>query len=252
VHNAGVIDDHPLKAVVWDFDGTMADTRQRNLSVNRRIVGEMTGRDWRDIAALSSVEAYDAAWNRVGNWQELYTEAFGLTPEQVELAAQRWAPYQLGDDTHVPLFDGIERTLKRIGRLPQAIVSQNDRTIIEQVLKQAEIDRYFTAIVGYAEVPIDRQKPAPDGLFRALDIVGVEEPASILYVGDHEGDIRCAANANRDLVAMGHELWFISVAAHFLDGKNGTGWSVQPDHRVNHPEQIVQLVDRLAVSPPDG
>ena len=107
-HNDGVVTRFPLKAVIWDFDGTLADTRKRNLNVNRRIVEDTTGRSWTDVAGLSSVEAYSAAWNRVSNWQELYYSAFGLNEEQCAQAALKWAPYQLDDATPVPLFDGLE------------------------------------------------------------------------------------------------------------------------------------------------
>ena len=248
---APMLPHHPLKAVLWDFDGTVADTRRKNLSVNRRIVQEMTGTPWQDLAGLSSVEAYDAAWSRVRNWQELYTSAFGLTDDQCRLAVQRWAPYQLADRTQVPLFDGVAATLDRLGHLPQAVVSQNDRAIIEQVLKDSGVNRYFSAIVGYAEVPLDRQKPAPDCLLRALDILGLEEPATVLYIGDHEADARCAANANRDLLAVGHEIWFRSVAAHFLDGEAGHAWSVRPDYRVDRPDEIVEIVESLTGTDPD-
>lgn len=247
MHNDHVLNDYPLKAVLWDFDGTLADTLQRNLSVNRRIVEEVTGRSWRDVAALTSVEAYVAAWNRVSNWQELYTRAFGLSNEQCAEAAQRWAPYQLDDQTRVPLFDGIGAVLEKLRRFPQAIVSQNERATISQILSADNADHFFTAIVGFAEVPIDRQKPAPDGIFNALDILGIEEPASALLIGDHETDIVCAANANRDLTAMGRDLRIVSVAAHYLNGGASHAWSVVPDHRVYHPEEIGQLADLLCV-----
>jgi len=249
---APMLPNHPLKAIIWDFDGTLADTRRRNLSVNRRIVQEMTGRRWQDVAGLASVEAYDAAWMRVGNWQELYTSAFGLEPDQCEEAAHRWAPYQLDDRVEVPLFEGIDEVLGELKDFPQAVVSQNDRAIIAQVLADNRVDHYFTAIVGYAEVPIDRQKPAPDGLLRALDILGIEEPATALYIGDHVSDVICASNANRDLLAMGHELWFRTVAAHFLDRRDGAGWEVAPDHRIFRPAEIGQLIADLPVVHPDG
>jgi len=242
-----VLTNHPLKAIFWDFDGTLADTRRRNLSVNRRIVEDVTGRAWREVAALTSVEAYVAAWSRVSNWQELYTSAFGLTDEECATAAQRWAVFQLDDPTPVPLLEGIAETLERLRRLPQAVVSQNERATIAQILKENRVDHYFTAIVGYAEVPFDRQKPAPDGLLSALDIVGIEEPATALYIGDHETDILCAANTNRDLVAVGREFRFRSVAALYLDGTNHADWSVAPDHRVYSPSEIPQLVDHLCV-----
>ncbi len=106
----------------------------------------------------------------------------------------------------MPLLDGIEDTLEHLRQLPQAVVSQNERATIARILKDNRVDHYFTAIVGYAEVPLDRQKPAPDGLLNALDIIGIEEPATALYIGDHETDILCAVNTNRDLVAMGRDL----------------------------------------------
>ena len=119
--------------------------------------------------------------------------------------------------------------------------------IIAQTLSATQTDHHFTAIVGYAEVPLDRQKPAPDGLLAALDILGIEEPASALYIGDHETDIICAANANRDLVAMGRDYCFVSVAAHYLNGSDSANWAVAPDYRVYRPSEISQLVNRLCV-----
>jgi beta-phosphoglucomutase-like phosphatase (HAD superfamily) len=239
---------HPLKAVLWDFDGTMADTRRRNLNVNRRIFGEITGRRWQEVAALTSAEAYLAAWNRVRNWRELYTSAFGLTDDQCARAARMWAPCQIEDSTPVPLFDGVEEALDDLRLLPQAVVSQNDRTIIERILKDAGVAHFFAAIIGYAEVRPDRQKPAPDGLLQALDILGIEEPASALSIGDHETDTLCAVNANRDLVAMGRDLRVISVAAGFVDGNSSAEWSVAPDCRVDRPGDLRQLVRRYSVN----
>jgi HAD superfamily hydrolase (TIGR01549 family) len=249
---AAMLPTHPLKAIVWDFDGTLADTHARNLNVNRRIVEEMTGRRWQEVAALSSVEAYAAAWSRVRNWQELYTTVLGLAPEQCAKAAQRWAPYQLDDPTPTPLFPGIAETLHELRTFPQAVVSQNDRAIIAHTLAEAGVDHYFSALVGYAEVPIDRQKPAPDGLLRALEILGIEEPATALYIGDHEADALCAHNANRDLLALGHELWFRSIAASFDGGPEPTSWTAAPHHRVEAPHEIWQLVAALCGSRRDG
>jgi HAD superfamily hydrolase (TIGR01549 family) len=247
-----MIPNHPIKAILWDFDGTLADTRRRNLSVNRRIVEEITGQQWQDIPALTSVEAYLAAWERVSNWQELYAEVFGLTLPQWQSAAQKWAPYQLDDTTPVPLFPGIEETLTQLKSFPQAVVSQNERTIIAQVLEDNGVAHYFSALVGYAEVPLDRQKPAPDGLFRALDILGIEEPASALYIGDHETDMLCAANANRDLAAMGHEFRFRSVAIQHHGRCGVTRWRTLPDHQCGRPDEIRQLIESLCVQETNG
>ena len=46
----------PTCAIVWDFDGTLVDSRHRNLSVNRSIIGELTGRSWREFEALYTID----------------------------------------------------------------------------------------------------------------------------------------------------------------------------------------------------
>jgi len=249
---AAMIPNHPIKAILWDFDGTLADTRHRNLSVNRRIFEEITERPWQDIPALTSVEAYLAAWERVSNWQELYAEVFGLSSSQWQSASLKWAPYQLDDTTPVPLFPGTEETLKKLRKYPQAVVSQNERTIIAQILEDNGVAQFFSAMVGYAEVPMDRQKPAPDGLFGALDILGIEEPACALYIGDHETDMLCAANANRDLAAMGRELWFRSIAIQHHRQGSVIRWNTAPDHQVGHPDEIRQLINSFCVQETNG
>ena len=134
----------------------------------------------------------------------------------------------------------------------QAVVSQNDRTIIARILNAAGVDHYFTAIVGYAEVPLNRQKPAPHGLLRTIDDLGISTPASVLFVGDHETDVLCAINANNEFRTIGRNLSVISVAAHFLNENDSTSWTAAPDHRVYHPRDIAQLVRQLHVEEDNG
>ena len=65
-------------AFVWDFDGTLADTRRRNFNVVRRLLSENTRRALDAIPALASAEAYDQVNRRFFNWRELYLREFGF------------------------------------------------------------------------------------------------------------------------------------------------------------------------------
>ena len=40
-----MIEDRPLTAVIWDYDGTLADTRAKNWRITRHIVRRFTGVD---------------------------------------------------------------------------------------------------------------------------------------------------------------------------------------------------------------
>jgi len=236
----------PLRAVLWDFDGTLVDTRARNLQVNRRTIGEITGRPWEEFAVLRSQEAYDAAQRAAANWREFYRDNIGLDEARIDLAGACWAPYQLEDSTPVPLAEGVAEALERLDGLPQGIVSQNARETIESMLSAHGLGRRFSCIIGYAEVAMTRQKPAPDCLLLGLEALAGPPHGRVLYIGDHPTDIRCAANANQELARRGSELRVVSVAALWGADAADDRWATGADYRATAPNDVVELVERLA------
>lgn len=233
----------PLIAVIWDFDGTLADTRFKNLSVNRRIVHEITGTPWRHYHALKTIEAYDAAARDAANWRELYRQNFGFTDEECDRAAAVWADYQLEDSTPAPIFDGLAEVIARLADLPQGIVSQNARDHIIERLTDAGLRRYFGSIVGYQEVPLGTQKPDPDGLLICLEELTRFSPGIALYIGDHEGDVLCAMNTNEALNDRGVDVRVTTVGAFFADGSDGSSWTHKPCYRAFTPGEILTIAD---------
>lgn len=231
--------------MVWDFDGTLVDTSARNLSVNRRIVADLTGRPWRSFPALASREAYEESLRVAVNWQEMYRRTYGFSDDDLEVVVTRWTPFQVSDPTPAPFFPGLEETVAALADLPQAIVSQNARPVIEAILSENGLAGRFDPVIGYAEVGMQRQKPAPDGLIRCVDALGLAEPGVVLYVGDHEADALFVANAARDLADAGRDLQVLSVAALFANGASVKGWQIPPDHVVRSPTEVLALARRL-------
>ncbi len=238
----------PLCAIVWDFDGTLADTRHKNLAINRRIVEDTTGRPWQRFAALATIEAYDAAVRRAANWRELYRRNFSFSDADCERAADVWAERQLADATPVPIFEGLPEVLARLGSFRQGIVSQNARAHMIRLLDEAGIGRHFGSIVGYQEVPLGRQKPDPDGLLACLEELTGWAAGRVLSIGDHEGDVRCAIAANRVLAERGVDQTIVSVGALYADGADDHDWQVRPDHGARTPQDILAIVRHLEAS----
>jgi HAD superfamily hydrolase (TIGR01549 family) len=238
-------DRPPLTAILWDFDGTLADTRYKNLSVNRRIVEEISGRRWAEFTALGTIEAYDEAVCRAANWRELYRANFAFTDDDCDRAAAVWASYQLEDRTPAPLFEGLPEVVRELADLPQGIVSQNARDHIIEQLAKARLERHFGSIVGYQEVPLGRQKPDPDGLLVGLEALTGFAPGRALFIGDHEGDALCAAATGRVLERRGIDLELLSVAAMFADSGDHERWQCRPDYTAVRPADILTIVDRL-------
>lgn len=230
-------------AVVWDFDGTLVDSRVKNLGVTRAIVERITQRPAGAFESLSSLDSYQAALTSMRNWRDLYGRVFGLSEPDVDRAGRLWVEYQLGDSTPTPLFEGIPAVLRSLRHLPHGIVSQNAKAAIAAVLEGARVAGYFGAIIGFEEVDLRRQKPAPEGLLRCVEILTELRPGCVFYVGDHETDAMCAAHAREELAARKLRVEVISIGALY-DGEPAATWAVQPDHTVRRPEEIVEIVAR--------
>lgn len=232
-------------AVVWDFDGTLVDTRARNFNVVRRLLAESTGRAVDGIPALASPEVYDETCRRYSNWREVYAQEFGLDPNEIDRLGRRWSEYQSKDDTPCEVFEGIGEVLLALREIGQGIVSQNAHDQIARTIAGAGLAECFRVIVGYDDVDITRQKPEPDGLLVCLEQLDALEAGAVVYIGDHETDVRCARNAQRSLVARGGAVRMVSVAACF-NGHAGPGtWTHQPDLVARSPREILAIAKRF-------
>ena len=227
-----------LKAVIWDYDGTLVDSRQKNLSVTRKIVEEMTNRSADEFPMLTDLEKYHRATMESSNWRKFYREEFELNKEQVNEAGSLWTVYQLNDSTPVNVFAGIREGMNSIGTVPQGIVSQNSKSNIERQLKSDGLIKYFSHISGYEEVALDMQKPEPDGLISCIKDLTDSEDGIIFYIGDHEMDIQCAARANQILA----DLEVLSIGVLYGTGIDNVEWNTQPDFEANSVQELFDII----------
>ena len=59
-----------VAAVIWDYDGTLVDTRQKNLAVTREIVWEVLQKSFEEFPALATIENYEQANLASVNWRD--------------------------------------------------------------------------------------------------------------------------------------------------------------------------------------
>lgn len=233
--------NHPVQAILWDYDGTLADTRVKNFYVTQKIIQAVTGKEIGFFPALQSAESYFALYQQSANWRDLYHRAFGLTEQQTDQAGLMWSEYQLKDDTFIPFYQGISEVLNELGNLPHGIVSQNSQSLIFKSLQENGLSNYFRSVIGYEEVALNRQKPAPDGLVKAIEEVTGSASGYVFYIGDHETDTRCAFNANTVFKERGIDLKVISVGAFYSSNNDDSGWAIKPDHKAYSPGDVVRI-----------
>ena len=237
-----MIETRPVTAVLWDYDGTLVDTRAKNWTITRSIVKHFTGADPDSIEALRSLESYTRALHRNHNWRQLYVSEFGMSEEATSEAGLLWTEYQLSDATVAPTYDGIEETLRELADLPHGIVSMNSKENIERSLDASGLLDHFGFVVGYEEVSMARQKPAPDGLLLCLDRLTGMAPGHVAYIGDHQIDIECARNANRMLAEEGHDIHVFAIGAAYGIGAEFGAWPDDPDYAIEGPRELVGLI----------
>ncbi len=228
-------------AIIWDFDGTLVDTRQKNLNVTRRIIEQITQKKADTFPVLSSLENYISATTKATNWRELYIHKFRLTNQQTDLAGKLWTEYQLQDNTQTKLFPGVHDVLLQLQNIPHGIVSQNSHSNILKLLNEYGLEDLFKAVIGYEEVDITRQKPEPDGLLACIDKLCDSSDGHVFYIGDHETDIVCADNANAVLKGKNSRLKISSIAAHYGVVDDISGWNTKPDFTAEKVEDIIEF-----------
>jgi HAD superfamily hydrolase (TIGR01549 family) len=228
-------------AILWDFDGTLANSAAKNIAITKQILARVAPRLTGDHLpeALTSEAEYHVANHTAENWRELYRDHFGLTEAEIEHAAPLWEPYQLSDRTGVPLFDGVVETVRRLSRYPQGICSANATRNILQVLSKNGIDSAFRSVIGYEGLPHHHQKPAPDGGLKCLEeIFGETRGRTIVHVGDHIADVLFARNLGDRL---GPSSTVVSVVLTH-SGAEPHRWRVQPDKVVENPATLIDII----------
>lgn len=237
----------PVGAILWDYDGTLADSSKKNIEVTieilRRFIPDV---DENVPEALASRTSYQDAYGKMSDWKELYRTCYGLDDEQVKAAGAMWSEAQLSNKTFSDIFSGMPEMLAALAPIPMGVCSQNGAEVIRRSLEHHGILKYFGAVVGYDEVPFDGQKPAPDAFFVCLDRLGIKKRGGrFIYVGDHSVDVAFGKNAETELKKSFPAAEVICVAVHHPGLYADDDTRFAPDFTANNSEQLFAVLKKL-------
>jgi len=235
-----------ITAIIWDFDGTLVDTAGKNFNVAKQIITDLTGKNAESFPIFESLETYNSANRSYKNWRSMYKAEYGFSEEETDEAGGLWTEYQLQDDTPVEFFPGLVGVIKSLKAFPQGIVSMNSQSHIMQTLAENNVSDLFQFIVGYEEVDLRKQKPEPDGLLLCLEKLTGLASGNVFYIGDHETDVKCAANANRALREQKPDVKIITIGALYGSAESGNN-SWEPDYRANRTEEITEVIKQFQI-----
>lgn len=173
-----------MKAVIFDLDGTLADTRR--------------------LYAVAYTGAFEDVLGEAPSWDEVLSR----TPSSERHFLLDWLGEETGDrvhrrmveiytaraaELHGTLYDGIPELVTglREAGLATAIVTGKSRAAFEVSAHHVALEGYGAVIV---EDDVPYPKPDPTGIQQALGVLGIAADQSV-YVGDTPMDLDAARRA---------------------------------------------------------
>lgn len=153
-----------IRALIFDCDGTLADTMP------------LHWRAWRQISARHRFEFSEQRFYALGGVPSrdilaMLREEQRLNMDPLAVAKEKEAAYLELLAEVGPVSEVLAIAREHEGRLPMAVASGGSRFAIETVLAHLGIRQLFAAVVTSEDVA--RQKPAPDIFLEAARRLGV-------------------------------------------------------------------------------
>ncbi len=163
---------HPIQGLIFDCDGTLADTMPLHWRV------------WQTIASrhrfkLSEDRFYSLGGVPSRDILRLLSQEQGVPIDHLSVAREKEAEYLPLIAQVEPINTVVGVAREHAGKIPMAVASGGTHAIINQVLEHLGIRHLFQAVVTSEDVV--HQKPAPDIFLEAARRIGVPPSACRAY-----------------------------------------------------------------------
>ena len=165
------------KLVIFDFDGTLGDTRH-NIVVTLQRTMSLMGLPLRSESECASTIGLTLE----DSFRTMYPEIDDIKAKEC-VATYRDIFYQSIEELTPNLFEGVSDTLARLHAMDikMSIASSRSSPSLLLFLRNMAIANYFGVVLGSDNVT--RHKPQPEPVLRSLAEYGVK-PSEALVVGD--------------------------------------------------------------------
>jgi pyrophosphatase PpaX len=195
---------HSHKAVLFDLDGTLLDTRDMILASFRHAIAEVLGKDAlpsdNDILSLVGIPLADQMRRFAPEHEAQLLKTYRAHNAQIH-------------DSMLRGFEGTETALCELKRegLRMAVITSKQHESAMRGLEGMKLTSFFEFVIGSDDCA--KHKPHPGPLLAAAERMGLA-PSACAYVGDSPFDMEAAQAAG--MYAVG-ALWGMFTADELLN-----------------------------------
>ena len=177
-----------MAAIIFDFDGTLADTQRGILATAQEVLRRM-GLPPADETAMAATIGLPLIEN--------FTRGVGMPLEEAQRAVAIYR--EIFEEVAVPvidLFPGVKETLRTLAErgVPMAVASSRGQHSLEMLMQKTGLAEFIPLDHLFGVETAARPKPAPDMVYVILGRLGAK-PEETLVVGDTTFDLEMGRNA---------------------------------------------------------
>jgi beta-phosphoglucomutase family hydrolase len=175
----------PYKALIFDCDGTLADTLPvhfKTWTTALQVVGADISKDWYYKYCGTSAE----------EMLQILKSSYGYQFDSESVIAKRQKHYQSLIDTVKEVRAVAEIVRSHHEKMPLAVASGGERIVLEATLNNINLRNFFDVVVSIDDV--EKGKPEPDIFLLAAQRLGVTPQDCIVYE-DSDGGLEAAQRA---------------------------------------------------------
>lgn len=207
------------KAVIFDLDGTLADTGP-DLVAALNVLRKERGLPEVSMKEAGHLVGYGS---RIMMRELLVEKGENIKPLRDRFLEE----YEKIGHVRTKLFDGIEELLGKLefATVPWAIVTNKPTRHTESLLPVLGLDGRAAQVI--CSDTLKRHKPHPDGLLQVCETLEIKADEAV-FVGDNTLDVEAAQACGMPFVAAGWGYWEKDMPAEVL---------------LQDPRQLIDLVD---------